>query len=157
MIEAEDPDAREWHTLQALERGARVVAGGRLPIDHEGHRVGEPDLLVRHGDGYLPIDVKSHKSLERAKKEGEGTALVSELGAPFLDAAVTDIEHTPRKHVGDLLQLAHYRVLLEAAGFASPSAPWPASAAPRASSSGTTSTRLGWIRPSTSSARRPGR
>ena len=119
-IEADDPDAREWHTSRAAERGALVIAGGRLPIDHEGHRVGEPDLLVRHGDGYLPIDVKSHKSLEGAKKEGRGTARVSELAAPFLDAAVTDIEHTPRKRVDDLLQLAHYRVLLEAAGFAPP-------------------------------------
>ena len=132
VIEAEDADAREWHTLRALEAGARVVAGGRLPVDHEGHRVGEPDLLVRHGDGYLPVDVKSHKSLERARKEGEGTALVSELGEPFLDAAVTDTEHNPRKHMGDLLQLAHYRVLLEAAGFASPSCSRPGAAAPRA-------------------------
>jgi predicted RecB family nuclease len=119
VIEAEDPDARGWHTVRALEAGARVVAGGRLPVDHEGHRVGEPDLLVRHGDGYLPIDVKSHMSLDRAKKEGEGTALVSELGAPFLDAAVTDTAHNPRKRVDDLLQLAHYRVLLAAPGFAS--------------------------------------
>src|SRR5277367_2978744 len=39
---------------------------------------------------------------------------------PFLDAGVVDVEHTARKHVGDLMQLAHYRALLDAAGIASP-------------------------------------
>ena len=118
VVEADDPDAREWHTTRALAGGARVVAGGRLPVDHDAHRVGEPDLLVRHGDGYLAVDVKSHKSLECAKKPGEGTALASELREPFFESATTDPDHVPRKHVGDLLQLAHYRRLLEAAGFA---------------------------------------
>src|SRR5277367_4777778 len=39
---------------------------------------------------------------------------------PFLDAGVVDVEHTARKHVGDLMQLAHYRALLDAAGIGSP-------------------------------------
>ena len=118
VIDAEDPDAREWHTTQAAAQGARLIAGGRLPVDLDAHRVGEPDLLVRHGDGYLPVDVKSHKSLERPKKEGTGTALVSDVTTPFLEAAEPDAEHNPRKRVDDLLQLAHYRRLLEAAGLA---------------------------------------
>jgi predicted RecB family nuclease len=119
VIDADDPDAREWHTLQAVGQGARVIAGGRLPTDHGGHRVGEPDLLVRHGDGYLPVDVKSHKSLERPRRAGAGTALVSEVAAPFFELAEADPEHAPRRHLGDVLQLAHYRRLLEAAGLAS--------------------------------------
>ncbi len=119
VIDVEDADAREWHTLQAVAQGARIIAGGRLPTDHGGHRVGEPDLLVRHGDGYLPVDVKSHKSLERARRVGAGTALVSEVARPFFASAEADPEHGPRRHLGDVLQLAHYRRLLEAAGFAS--------------------------------------
>ena len=118
VVEADDPDAREWHTMQALGGGARVVVGGRLPVDHDAHRVGEPDLLVRHGDGYVPVDVKSHKSLDAAKKRGEGTALVSPLTEPFFETAVTDLDLVARRHVGDLLQLAHYRRLLEGAGYA---------------------------------------
>ena len=120
VIEAEDLDAREWQTMQAVQSGALVIAGGRLPVDHESHRVGQPDLLVRHGGGYLPIEVKSHKALERVRKEGTGTALVSDVTTPFLNAGVIDIEHTARKHVGDLMQLAHYRALLDVAGIGSP-------------------------------------
>ena len=120
VIEAEDADAQEWQTMQAVRSGALVIAGGRLPVDHEAHRVGLPDLLVRHGEGYLPIEVKSHKALDRVRKEGTGTALVSDVTTPFLDAAVVDVEHGARKHVGDLMQLAHYRALLDVAGIGSP-------------------------------------
>jgi predicted RecB family nuclease len=120
IIDAEDLDAREWQTMQAVQSGALVIAGGRLPVDHESHRVGQPDLLVRHGEGYLPIEVKSHKALERVRKEGTGTALVSGVTTPFFEAAVLDAEHNPRKHLGDLMQLAHYRALLDAAGIGSP-------------------------------------
>ena len=120
VIDAEDLNAREWQTMQAVQSGALVIAGGRLPVDHEAHRVGQPDLLVRHGEGYLPVEVKSHKTLERVRKEGTGTALVADLTTPFLNAAVTDVEHNARKHLGDLMQLAHYRALLDAAGIGSP-------------------------------------
>jgi predicted RecB family nuclease len=120
VIDAEDLNAREWQTMQAVQSGALVIAGGRLPVDHEAHRVGQPDLLVRHGEGYLPVEVKSHKTLERVRKEGTGTALVADLTTPFLSAAVTDVEHNARKHLGDLMQLAHYRALLDAAGIGSP-------------------------------------
>jgi predicted RecB family nuclease len=119
-VEAEDPGARERQTLGALAAGAPAVARGRLPVDVAGHRVGEPDLLVRHGDGYVPVDVKSHKSLGAAKEPGAGTALVSDVARPFPGAAVSDPDATPRKRLDDLLQLAHYRRLLEsAAGLAS--------------------------------------
>ncbi len=120
VIGAEDLSDREWQTMQAVKSGARVIAGGRLPVDHESHRVGQPDLLVRHGEGYLPVEVKSHKALEGVRKEGSGTALVSDVTTPFLDAAVIDAGHNPRKHLGDLMQLAHYRALLDAAGIGSP-------------------------------------
>ncbi|HSZ35612.1 MAG TPA: TM0106 family RecB-like putative nuclease [Acidimicrobiales bacterium] len=121
VIEADDPDAREWHTRQAIAQGARLVAGGRLPVDFDGHRVGEPDLLVACGQGYLPVDVKSHKSLEpsRPDRTGGGSALVSPVAAPYFESARVDVDWMARRHVGDLMQLAHYRRLLEAAGWAS--------------------------------------
>ncbi len=131
MIDVEDPDAREWHTMAAISAGAPVVGGGRLPVDHEAHRVGEPDLLVLDdapsttstgplGRGYLPVEVKSHKVLETPRHPGTGSALVSDVDAPFFDVAEVDIDHDARCRVDDLLQLAHYRRLLEKAGCASP-------------------------------------
>ena len=121
VVEGDEPGARERQTLGALAGGAPAVAGGRLPVDVTGHRVGQPDLLVRHGDGYVPVDVKSHRSLVAAKEPGAGTALVSDVGEPFPAAAAIDPDATPRKHLGDLLQLAHYSRLLEAAGLAATS------------------------------------
>lgn len=53
-------------TMAALRDGAPVVIGGRLP-DADG-RSGAPDLLVRAGSGYLPIDVKNHRTLGSQKK-----------------------------------------------------------------------------------------
>ena len=119
VVLAEDPETRESLTVLALEQGISLVAGGRLPVDLAAHRVGEPDLLVRHGDGYIPVDVKSHMSLVRAKEPGAGSALVSDLDEPFPSAASVDPEFDPRRHLRDLLQLAHYRRLLEAGGYAS--------------------------------------
>ena len=118
VIDGEDRDERERQTLRALDQGAAIIVGGRLPVDDAAHRVGEPDLLVRHGGGYVPVDVKSHKALVKAKEPGTGTALVSDLEAPFPDAATPRPDFDPRTHTRDLLQLAHYRRLLETAGYA---------------------------------------
>ena len=127
VVAAEEPEVQERLTVAALADGVPVVAGGRLPVDQVGHRVGEPDLLVRDGHpgsssvrGYLPVDVKSHMALRQAGTPASGSARVSELAAPWFGVAVTDPGHDARKHVGDLLQLAHYRRLLERAGVASP-------------------------------------
>ncbi len=127
VVAADDPGIREVLTTQALAGGSPVVAGGRLPVDVEAHRVGEPDLLVLDANvegeatdpGYLPVDVKSHKVLDVAKEPGAGSALVSELTAPAYEAACRDPEHDARWRTDDLLQLAHYRRLLERAGVAS--------------------------------------
>ena len=94
IIEADDLDAQEWQTMQAVQSGALVIAGGRLPIDHEAHRVGQPDLLVRHGEGYVSVEVSRTRRSTASRKAGTGTALVSDVTKPFLDAGVIDVEHT---------------------------------------------------------------
>jgi len=108
------------------------LRGGRLPIDHEAHRVGQPDLLVRHGEGYLPIEgqVATRRSSASARR-GPVPRFVCDVTSPFFYAAVVDVEHNPRKHLGDLMQLAHYRALLDAAGIASLECFAAGSAAPR--------------------------
>src|SRR5437588_12217651 len=53
----------ETATLAAIQRGAPLILGGRLPSDQAGRRVGRPDLLVVGGGGYRAVDVKWHQSL----------------------------------------------------------------------------------------------
>lgn len=109
-----DKQAHVAATLAALDGGAAVVLGGRLPDDPAGGRTGKPDALVRAaGGGYHPVDVKAHKALDRKG----GGALVSTLAAPALEQAAEAGEGL-RWDERDLLQLAHYRRMLEAAGHA---------------------------------------
>ncbi len=119
-------------TVTAMEHGEPVIAGGRLPIDPVGRRVGEPDLLVRVGDEplqgrwrYAPVDVKSHKVLT---DPDTGTAVVvqdlAELQVPDADAVEDDIGRQRRTTRDDTLQLAHYHRLLEACGHAAAGVAW---------------------------------
>lgn len=104
-------------TLQAVESRAPVIVNSRLPSDFEQFRSGAPDLMVWDDGGYLPIDVKHHKTVD----EGEGL-MASSLDAPFLSDAVPEPRGL-RASKDDALQLAHYRRMLEELGVAS-SRPW---------------------------------
>ncbi|HKX75628.1 MAG TPA: recombinase RecB, partial [Acidimicrobiia bacterium] len=105
----------EAETLRAMAAGAELIAGGWLPADEAGRRTGKPDLLLRHGDGYVPVDVKNHLTLD---VEEEQTTLVSPLEAPFFHLVEDRAGWTRRKRKDDALQLAHYWRMLEAAGYA---------------------------------------
>jgi len=54
---------RERLTMQAMDDGADLIYGGRITA---GDRVGDPDLLRREHDGYVPGDIKSGAGLEGA-------------------------------------------------------------------------------------------
>jgi hypothetical protein len=101
-----------------MNRGDGVIAGGWLPVDGEARRTGKPDLLVRHGDGYVPVDVKHHLTLDPSE---DGSADTSLLDTPFLDGSAAREGWSLRKRKDDALQLAHYRRMLEACGFAADS------------------------------------
>ena len=55
LSEAPDED-KERLTLEAMQRGERLIYNGRIAV---AGLVGVPDLLRRHGEGYLPLDIKS--------------------------------------------------------------------------------------------------
>lgn len=125
----EDKAAREAATVEAMRARVPLIAAGRLPVDQAGRRVGEPDLLVAaQAGGYRPVDVKHHASLspvEQQSARGRGlaaqpglAALCSTLEEPRWEAAAASDTSVARKRYGDLLQLAHYQRMLEAAGFA---------------------------------------
>jgi predicted RecB family nuclease len=101
-------------TVAAMEQRAPAIFGGRLPSDTVGRRVGKPDLLVRAPVGYRAVDVKHHRTLEPRDKDR--IARCSELRTPFLETATDDQDFSSRKRREDVLQLAHYQRMLEAAG-----------------------------------------
>lgn len=117
IVSVDSRAEREETTTAAMREGAPLIFGGRLPADTMGRRVGEPDLLVRVGTfgppTYRPVDIKHHRTLQASDK---ATALCSDLTDPALEAAAEDPAMSARKHRDDLLQLAHYQHMLEAAG-----------------------------------------
>jgi predicted RecB family nuclease len=115
---------REAATVDAMDRGVPLVIGGRLPVDRMALRAGEPDLLLRSdafapspaAEGYLPVDVKHHKTLVAKTKDDVEGAITSDLEALFVGPAEPDAEWAAFWRWPDLLQLAHYQRLLEACG-----------------------------------------
>ena len=104
-------------TTKAIKDRVPVIVGAQLPtVDR---RSGKPDLLLAHPDGgYVPADIKHHKTQAAADKKNPNPATVSPLDDPW------DRSEPPgvalRKHAGDAFQLAHYWNMLVALGWAPP-------------------------------------
>ncbi len=88
LREVQPAEERERRTLEAMKSGAGLIYGGRISA---GDLLGEPDLLRRRGEGYLPGDIKSGSGLEGTGQDQPGR---------------------PKKHYA--VQLALYVELLEA-------------------------------------------
>lgn len=121
----DDPQA---DCLPALRAGVDVIVGGRLPTDPVGHRVGRPIILLRDRTSVLPafypVLVKWHKIVEPSRGPLDDEVRppsipYSVLSAPHRESAVDLEGHVFRRsREANFLQLAHYRRMLEAAGFA---------------------------------------
>jgi predicted RecB family nuclease len=99
-------------TVAALDAGADYVWNATLPLDTEGSRSGDADLLVRaDGGGYRPLIVVRH----RVTDPGSG-ALTGPLHPPRGELAGPDGQRKPRSHTRDQLRLAHVARMLESAG-----------------------------------------
>ena len=62
-------DEKERLTLKAMQAGAPLIYSGRIVY---GDMVGVPDLLRRHGKGYLPVDIKSGRGEEDGGEDSDG-------------------------------------------------------------------------------------
>lgn len=99
-------------TIQAMDSQAPLILGGWLPDDVDGARKGKPDILIRVQGGYVPGDVKSHKTLEVAKKP---CVQVSSLDGPAERVELPGWTVTGARY-DDGMQLAHYTRMLQACG-----------------------------------------
>ena len=103
---------REHLTRAAVRSGAAHISAAQLPTDPDGGRRGGIDLLVRSGDGYVPVLVVRHKTTSA----GSG-ARTSPLADPVPDRAAPDPERKARSQARDQLRLAHAVRQLQAAGW----------------------------------------
>lgn len=101
-------------TLAAMKSGVPLVLGGWLPDDAAGGRTGKPDILVKIDDGYLPADVKHHKTIQAARKTSKP---VSSLAQPDLWWDASGLTAVSAHFYDDALQLAHYTRMLQSCGF----------------------------------------
>jgi predicted RecB family nuclease len=106
---------RERATVAAMAAGARLIWNAHLPRDPVGGRRGRIDLLVRSGDGYLPVLVVRHKITD----PGNG-ARTSPLSDPSPAGGRADPLRRVRPQPRDQLRLVHARALLRAAGMGAP-------------------------------------
>lgn len=60
-MRAVPPNEREAATADAMKRGEAMIYQGRIC---HGDLVGQPDLLIQRGNGYIPADVKSGAGFE---------------------------------------------------------------------------------------------
>ena len=118
IIAPGDRTAREAATVAAMRSAVPLILGGRLPADLVGRRVGEPDLLIPADGqaGYRAVDVKHHRCLDA--DPGLPPARCSPLHRLGWAAAQPMPGSAARNRRADLLQLAHYQRMLEAAGMA---------------------------------------
>jgi predicted RecB family nuclease len=118
VVDWADAATEEEATVAAMSAGVPLIVGGRLPADRLGRRVGKPDILAfASSGGYRAIDVKYHQTLEAATP-GSRPAWRSTIEAPCWEDAAPAEGFSARKSKADLLQLAHYQRMLEAAGWA---------------------------------------
>lgn len=125
------PDA-DLATLEAMAARADLIVGGVLRherppdgrafsgIAEESH----PDLLVRLGDGYLPVLVVAHKLLEPRRRRTEPARILpvarlgraGVLGRPLREGIVVDESLKLRHNTADAVQLGQAAAMLHRLG-----------------------------------------
>ncbi len=114
-VQMAGPDSRVGATMEALASGQAIVCQPVLPHDLVGRRSGKPDLLIRAGDGYLPVDLKHHSMVEGAPGQ---VASFSTLDEPWPSSRQNqpDTRLKRDRALTDGRQLAHYWRMLEQHG-----------------------------------------
>jgi predicted RecB family nuclease len=112
QISTGPPSVMKEATLEAIEERVALILGGWLPDDPTTRRTGRPDILVRRGTGYLPVDVKHHK-LTKSSDEASAASRLEDLTSSDEAEQVDGTACRPARLLEDAFQLAHYWRLLE--------------------------------------------
>jgi predicted RecB family nuclease len=99
-------------TLEAMDARVEVIAGALLP--EVNGRAGQPDVLIRYEDGYLPVDIKNHRTLSGSKRSEVAVSTLTTPGQPLTRRGYNDRGTRWRD---DVMQLAHYTRMLQELGY----------------------------------------
>lgn len=118
-----DHATRVATTLAACRDGAGWIWNATLPTDHEHGRRGHAELLIRGGDGYVPVIVVNHRVSYPAKPDrrpnGSLGAGSSTLTSPVWTwAPQPDPSRNGRNQRRDQLRLAQLTAMLRDLGLA---------------------------------------
>lgn len=103
---------QQRRTLEAMDAGVEVIADALLP--EVNGRTGRPDVLIRHRNGYLPVDIKNHRTLSGAKRS---EVAVSTFSAPDQLLICPGYSDHGARWREDAMQLAHYTRMLQELGY----------------------------------------
>lgn len=112
LVETSDWQDNVLDTLTAMHEQVPVIVGGRLPEING--RVGAPDVLVGYAGGYVPVDIKNHRTI---RERAGASVLVSRLADPTHLVEVAGYSPSRSREAADALQLAHYTRMLIDLGF----------------------------------------
>ena len=109
-----EPPAAEQEAAcrQAMDDGAEVIIGGRLPVADQ--RTGRPDLLIRTATGYLPGIVRPYRTFET--KADETATSISRLSSLGTAEPLPQVRLRWRYRGHLVLRLAHYHRVLQSLG-----------------------------------------
>ncbi len=110
--------ANQRRTVEAMNDGVAVIVRGRMPDIND--RAGAPDVLIRHGDGYLPVDIKNHQTLSPSANPDSPKARskveVSTLIEPDQRLSRRGYSNRGGSWRYDVMQLSHYTRMLQELG-----------------------------------------
>ncbi|GAC01869.1 hypothetical protein GONAM_35_00390 [Gordonia namibiensis NBRC 108229] len=114
---AVDPESRAADrvaaTMKACDAGVAWIWNAALPTDVEHGRRGHAELLVRVGDGYVPVIVVNHRITQPAKTAPDPSRPPSLVTSPLWGWAPTpDPYRTARPNRRDALRLAQLTAML---------------------------------------------
>jgi predicted RecB family nuclease len=111
-----DPDTgrseQRRRTLEGMDARVEVIAGALLP--EVNGRAGQPDVLIRYEDGYLPVDIKNHRTLSGSKRSEVAVSTLTTPGQLLTRRGYNDRGTRWRD---DVMQLAHYTRMLQELGY----------------------------------------